>query len=54
VNLPLNTIINGLCLPVLKTLPDEFLDALVTDPPYGLGDKDPTLEEIIAYLQGRR
>jgi DNA modification methylase len=52
VNLPLNTIINGLCLPTLKTLPDEFLDALVTDPPYGLGDKDPTLEEIVAYLQG--
>ena len=47
-----NTIVNGLCLQVLKTIEDESIDALVTDPPYGLGDKDPTLDEIIAYLLG--
>ena len=30
-------IINGDCLEVLKTLPDESVDSIVTDPPYELG-----------------
>ena len=30
------TIIHGDCLDVLKTLPDCSVDAVVTDPPYGL------------------
>lgn len=33
-------------------MPDESMDSVVTDPPYALGDRDPTVEEIIAYLQG--
>ena len=32
----LNTIIQGDCLEVMKTLPDNYIDAVVTDPPYGL------------------
>lgn len=47
----INQVILGACLDVLKKLPDECIDACVTDPPYGLGE-EPTLEEIIAYLQG--
>jgi len=30
-------IINGNCLEVLKGLPSESVDAIVTDPPYELG-----------------
>lgn len=50
--LPVNTIIHGKCLDVLRTLPDASVDAIVTDPPYGLGTREPTIEEMIAYLQG--
>ena len=31
-----NTIIPGDCLEVMKTFPDNSIDAIVTDPPYGL------------------
>jgi site-specific DNA-methyltransferase (adenine-specific) len=48
----LNQILLGDCLDVLRTLPDASVDCVITDPPYGLGTKDPTLEEILAYLQG--
>ena len=34
--LPLNTVILGDCLEVLKTLPDASVDAVVTDPPAGI------------------
>lgn len=27
----------GDCLEVMKTIPDNFVDSIVTDPPYGLG-----------------
>lgn len=46
-----NQILLGECLPILRQIPDEVLDACASDVPYGLG-KDPTIEEIIAYLQG--
>lgn len=49
---PNNTIVHGLCLPTLKLIPNESVDSIVTDPPYGLGDRDPTIEEIVAYLLG--
>ena len=32
----LNTIIQGDCLEVLKTLPEKSIDLIITDPPYGL------------------
>lgn len=51
-SLPLNTILLGKCLDRLKELPDSSIDSIVTDVPYGLGSKDPTFEEILAYLQG--
>jgi DNA modification methylase len=37
----------GDCLETLKTLPDNSVDACVTDPPYGLG-KEPKPEEILS------
>jgi hypothetical protein len=33
--------------------PDESFDAIVTDPPYGLGNRQPTAEDIAAYLEGQ-
>ena len=48
----IDVIHHGLCLDVLRTYPDNFFDSIVTDPPYGLGGRDPTPEEILAYLQG--
>lgn len=47
-----NRVILGDCLEVLQQLPDNTFDSCVTDPPYGLGTKEPTVEEIISYLQG--
>jgi DNA modification methylase len=34
-NLPINKIIHGDALEVIKTLPDESIDMIFTDPPYG-------------------
>ena len=48
----IDVIHHGKCLEVLRTYPDNFFDSIVTDPPYGLGGRDPTPEEILAYLQG--
>lgn len=50
--LPVNLVIHGDCLDVLRTLPDESVDSIVSDPPYGLGQKEPTAEDLIAYLLG--
>lgn len=36
-SLPINQIIQGDCLNVLKTLPENSVDAVITDPPYELG-----------------
>ena len=34
--LPLNQVIHGDCVKVLKSFPDDCIDLVVTDPPYGL------------------
>lgn len=47
-NLPINQIIHGDCLEVMKTFPDKSVDLVLTDPPYGTTglewDKVPNLE----------
>jgi len=35
-SLPLNQVIQGDCIDVLKTFPENSIDCIVTDPPYGL------------------
>ena len=50
--LPSNRIFEGSCLDILRTFPDCCFDSVVTDPPYGLGNKEPSVDEIIAFLQG--
>jgi DNA modification methylase len=42
----------GEVLTTLQKLPSNSFDALLTDPPYGLGSKEPTAKELIAYLSG--
>jgi len=37
--LPINQIINGDCLEVMKSFPDKSVDLIVTDPPYGVSYK---------------
>ena len=37
----LNKIYQGNCLDILKTFPDNSIDACITDPPYGLSDHKP-------------
>ena len=32
--LPLNQIYNGNCLEIMKAIPNESIDLIVTDPPY--------------------
>lgn len=41
-------ILEGDCLEVLKTLEDESVDAVVTDPPYGLS-KEPDIAEVMRH-----
>lgn len=48
-----NTILFGACEDVLRTLPDNHFDSVVTDPPYGLGTKEPTARDIELYLEGK-
>src|SRR5258706_13193167 len=38
------------CLFALSCLPDACVDAIVTDPPYGIGSREPRLPQILAYL----
>jgi site-specific DNA-methyltransferase (adenine-specific) len=47
-----NKIHLGDCLQILKNLPDDSIDAIVSDPPYGLGTREPTGEDIDRYLSG--
>lgn len=43
----IDTVIQGDCLEVLRALPDNSMDACVTDPPYGLGE----VKDIAGLLQ---
>ncbi len=42
----------GHCLVILKQLPNDSFHACVTDVPYGLGTKEPTVKQLIAFLKG--
>jgi hypothetical protein len=36
----------------IKEIPDESIDYAACDPPYSIGSRDPSPEEILAFLQG--
>ena len=42
----INKVYVGNNLDVLKTFPDNSIDSIVTDPPYGLG-KEPKAHEVL-------
>jgi DNA modification methylase len=47
-----NVILQGDCLEVLRELPDNYVDSVVTDPPYGLS-KEPDITEVLTkWLNG--
>lgn len=50
--LPRDQILLGDCLELLKDLPDNSIDACVSDVPYGLGNKDPGPEELFMFVLG--
>ena len=51
----INTVINGECIEVMKTLPEGSVDLIVTSPPYGVGidydvhDDDMVWEEYVKF-----
>ena len=45
-------VIHGEALESLRAMPSDSFDALMCDPPYGLGNRQPTADELIAYLSG--
>jgi site-specific DNA-methyltransferase (adenine-specific) len=47
---------SGNCLDELKNIPDNYVDAIVTDPPYGLGDSDPDyiVDALKMWMNGDR
>ena len=51
--LPLNQIIQGNCLEVMRNFPDESIDLIIADPPYNLGQPYPfdnlTDEEYVEF-----
>ena len=48
------TIYSGSNLDILPTLPDNSVDAIVTDPPYGLSDNKFVADTIAKWIQGER
>jgi site-specific DNA-methyltransferase (adenine-specific) len=48
----LNDVLLGACEDVLLQVPNDFVDAIVTDPPYAMGTKVPSWEDIQKYLAG--
>jgi site-specific DNA-methyltransferase (adenine-specific) len=51
-NLPINEIICGDCLEVMQGWPDNCVDLVLTDPPYGLNDKMQGGTWGVAYRNG--
>ena len=47
-----NQIIHGDCLQVLRTFPNNMVDSVVTDPPYGLSREPDISEVLIKWLTG--
>ncbi len=48
-SLPINQIICGDCLEVMKDWPANCVDLVLTDPPYGIGDKSNALGFAVGY-----
>jgi site-specific DNA-methyltransferase (adenine-specific) len=53
VDLPLNKIVHGDCLQVMKTFPDSCIDLVATDPPYGysLAEWDKSVPSVEVWVE---
>ena len=49
--LPLDQIIQGNCLDLLVSLPDESVDVIVSSPPYNLGKEYEAKRALAVYLE---
>ena len=49
----INTVLCGDNATLIDIYPDGFFDAIITDFPYGLGNKEPSSQEILQYLSGQ-
>jgi len=49
-----NRVLLGDCLEILRQLPSDTYNSCVTDPPYGLGNKEPTPAQLLAFFSGAR
>lgn len=47
-----HAIASGKVLAALRELPDNSVDGALFDPPYGYGNHQPTIAELLSYLQG--
>lgn len=47
-------VVTGDCVDTLRRLPDACIDAVVTDPPYGLSKEPPALEMLRHWLSGEQ
>ena len=47
-------VINQSCLDALKDIPDNSIDSIVTDPPYGLNSNDYVAETVAKWIAGER
>lgn len=48
------TVYHGDCIEVLRGLPDESVDSVVTDPPYGLADEKYVIDAMLRWMAGDR
>ena len=48
-----NEVLQGDCLEVMKTLPENSVDSIVTDPPYGLTSTTKPRPDLVDYDNGK-
>jgi len=48
-----NKIINGDCIEVMKTMPENSIDLIVTSPPYGVGIEYDTFDDDLQFEEYR-
>ena len=53
-SVPLDSIHAGDCLDLLKTLPDECLDLVISSPPYNIGKEYESKRELAVYLEEQK
>ena len=50
----INKIFKGLCIDLLKTIPEETVDLIISSPPYNIGKEYETKKQIQHYLEEQK